>query len=63
VVDTLGAGDAFIGATLAGMLRGEPLGDVLRAAASLAGKTCQSYGAFGYASQLEAPDLKPRITA
>jgi fructoselysine 6-kinase len=63
VVDTLGAGDAFIGATLAGMLRNEPLGDVLRAAASLAGKTCQSYGAFGYASRLEAADLKPRITA
>jgi fructoselysine 6-kinase len=52
VVDTLGAGDAFIGGTLTGLLRAEPLPSVLRAAASLAAQTCQSYGAFGYACPL-----------
>src|SRR5439155_18124640 len=61
VVDTLGAGDAFIGATLAGMLRDEPLEDMLRAAASSASTTCQSYGAFGYPSPLADSSFEPPV--
>jgi fructoselysine 6-kinase len=59
VVDTLGAGDAFIGGALAGLLRHEPLPGVLRAAASLAARTCQSHGAFGYPSPLPADFALP----
>jgi fructoselysine 6-kinase len=48
LVDTLGAGDAFIGRFLAGVVRGEPHESSLAAAAVTAASTCRAYGAFGY---------------
>jgi fructoselysine 6-kinase len=48
VVDTLGAGDAFIGRLLAGLLRAEPLPSTLESAARVAAEAVQSRGAFGY---------------
>jgi fructoselysine 6-kinase len=47
-VDTLGAGDAFIGRLLAGLLRAEPLPSTLESAARVAAEAVQSRGAFGY---------------
>jgi fructoselysine 6-kinase len=46
VVDTLGAGDAFIGAFLADYLRGRSLPACLAKAAETAAQTCTHYGAF-----------------
>lgn len=52
VVDTLGAGDAFIARLLVGIARSEPLADVLWASTSYATATCATHGAFGYAVPL-----------
>lgn len=57
VVDTLGAGDAFISRFLVGMLRGEPCEATLAAAAGAAATICSSYGAFGYESSAVLPAL------
>ncbi|WP_432483983.1 PfkB family carbohydrate kinase [Kineococcus esterisolvens] len=57
VVDTLGAGDAFTGTLLVGLLRGEEPGSALHAAARSAARTCSQPGAFGH----PAPD--PLATA
>ena len=46
VVDTLGAGDAFIARTLVGLVGGEPIPETLHAAAELAARTCSDVGAF-----------------
>lgn len=46
VVDTLGAGDAFIGAFLAHYLRGSSLPECLAKAAETAAHTCTHYGAW-----------------
>jgi fructoselysine 6-kinase len=48
VVDTLGAGDAFIGRLLAGLLRDEPLDELVRLATAYASSSCTAFGAFGY---------------
>lgn len=48
VVDTLGAGDAFIASLLVGLLADQPLADIARAATAYASTTCSSFGAFGY---------------
>jgi fructoselysine 6-kinase len=48
VVDTLGAGDAFIAHVLVGFIRGEPFEVSLASAAQAAATTCSSYGAFGH---------------
>jgi sugar/nucleoside kinase (ribokinase family) len=50
VVDTLGAGDSFIGRFLVGVIEGEDPAVALEAAVGAAAVTCTSYGAFGYAS-------------
>jgi fructoselysine 6-kinase len=55
IVDTLGAGDAFIARLLRGLTRSEPIGELLRAATQYATETCASFGAFGHATPL--PDL------
>lgn len=46
VVDTTGAGDAFIGVFLAGWLLGEPMDSIMRTAAARAAETCAFYGAW-----------------
>lgn len=48
VVDTLGAGDAFISRLLAGLIHGEPLPQLAVAATAYATASCASFGAFGY---------------
>lgn len=64
-VDTLGAGDAFIGRLLAGLLRQEPLAATLEAAAQVAARAVQARGAFGYPHPLpdgflQAPTVSAR---
>jgi sugar/nucleoside kinase (ribokinase family) len=56
VVDTLGAGDSFIGRFLVGVMRREDPAVTLHAAAEAAAATCGSYGAFGHGSPL-APEF------
>lgn len=46
VVDTLGAGDAFIGRFLAGYVSGQPLSDCLGQATEEAAQTCTHLGAW-----------------
>lgn len=48
VVDTLGAGDSFIGRFLVGVIAEEDPAVALRAAAEAASETCGQYGAFGH---------------
>ncbi len=48
VVDTLGAGDAFIARFLVEYLRQTPLPQSLHLAAQSAAQACEYYGAFGY---------------
>jgi len=55
VVDTLGAGDAFIGRYLVGWLAGESARALLEAASQAAARTCEHLGAFGRG----IPDLAP----
>jgi fructoselysine 6-kinase len=52
VVDTLGAGDAFIASALVALLKGASLEQVAETATAYAALTCQYFGAFGH----EAPD-------
>jgi fructoselysine 6-kinase len=51
-VDSLGAGDAFIGRALHGLLAGESAAAVLSAAVAAGGASCRSMGAFGHGRPL-----------
>jgi fructoselysine 6-kinase len=53
VVDTLGAGDAFIGRLLTGLMADAPLDTLLGAATAYASTTCATFGAFGHETSLE----------
>ncbi len=55
VIDTLGAGDAFIARFLAGVLRREPHEQSLAAAAVSAAATCSAHGAFGHGTAAYPP--------
>ena len=56
VVDTLGAGDAFIARVLVGLLAGTPaLPELLGEAAAAAAETCTHLGAIGYPAALSIP--------
>lgn len=48
VVDTMGAGDSFIGAFLAHYVESQDMEGALKAAAGYAAEVCGYYGAFGY---------------
>jgi fructoselysine 6-kinase len=54
LVDTLGAGDAFIARTLAGLLDDEDPQKTLTEAAALAAGVCGHHGAFGHPRPCEA---------
>jgi fructoselysine 6-kinase len=57
IVDTLGAGDAFIGRFLVGVATGEDPAVTLEAAARAAASTCADFGAFGHGHPLlNAPE-------
>lgn len=53
VVDTMGAGDSFIGAFLVGYLDGLSMEEALEKGAESARHTCTFYGGFGYPEELE----------
>lgn len=53
VVDTLGAGDAFIACLIVNLLNGKGVEETLNAAANAAAETCGHYGAFGYGIKFE----------
>lgn len=55
-LDTLGAGDAFIARALVGLQQGEPIDELLAAAAEIAAATCREHGGFGHAALLETPE-------
>jgi fructoselysine 6-kinase len=55
IVDTLGAGDAFIARVLVGIVRDEPFDVSLAEAARIAATTCASYGAFGHGIEDDHP--------
>ncbi len=48
VVDSLGAGDSFIGRALHGLIHGEPTQVLLAASARAAARTCSTWGAYGH---------------
>lgn len=52
VVDTMGAGDSFIGGFLRSFLDGETIETALFLAARSASKTCGFYGGFGYPKEM-----------
>jgi fructoselysine 6-kinase len=52
VQDSLGAGDAFIGRALHGLLAGEPLERLLSAAVAVGSRACTSLGGFGHGRPL-----------
>jgi fructoselysine 6-kinase len=54
LVDTLGAGDAFIAGFLTGLGRHQPVSESLNIGAQAAATTCLYYGAFGYPLEEEA---------
>jgi fructoselysine 6-kinase len=54
IVDTLGAGDSFIGRFLVGVMSGEDPKLSLQAAAEAASVTCGRLGAFGYGCPVRA---------
>jgi len=56
VVDTLGAGDAFIARLLHGLMNDEPPRQLITAATAYASAACASYGAFGYQTPLDITD-------
>ena len=53
VVDTLGAGDAFIARLLTGLIAQEPLETLVGAATAYASSSCTSFGAFGHEAPLD----------
>jgi sugar/nucleoside kinase (ribokinase family) len=59
VVDTLGAGDAFIARLLVGLARGEDLPELAVAATAYASHACTSYGAFGHEAPLPSTKETP----
>lgn len=55
LIDSLGAGDAFIARFLAGVLRNEPFEESLASAAQHASVTCRAFGAFGHGTAAFPP--------
>jgi fructoselysine 6-kinase len=54
VIDSLGAGDSFIGRALHGLIRGEPARALLEASARAAARTCSTWGAYGHGVHVSA---------
>jgi fructoselysine 6-kinase len=54
VIDSLGAGDSFIGRALYGLIHGEPAEALLEASSRAAARTCSTWGAFGHGVHMSA---------
>jgi fructoselysine 6-kinase len=52
VIDSLGAGDSFIGRALHGLIRGESAEALLEASSRAAARTCSTWGAYGHGVQV-----------
>lgn len=52
IVDTMGAGDSFIGGFLQAFIEGESIEEALILAAGSAAKTCGFHGSFGYPKEM-----------
>jgi fructoselysine 6-kinase len=63
IVDTLGAGDAFIARLLVGLARGEAPETLLPAATAYATTSCAEHGAFGHEAQLPPAYLAASLAA
>ena len=61
VVDTLGAGDAFIARLLVGLASSEPSDGALRAATEYASASCATFGAFGHEASIDGEELSPAL--
>jgi len=61
VVDTTGAGDAFIGAVLYGLCAGLPRKKLLALAATVAASKCQLLGALAWAPSRDDACLAPYV--
>jgi fructoselysine 6-kinase len=59
IVDTLGAGDAFIAYLLTGLIRGDALDELVGAATGYATASCASLGAFGHGAPLNPSTTQP----
>jgi fructoselysine 6-kinase len=59
VTDSLGAGDAFIGRALHGLLTGEPVPMLLEAAVAAGGRACATLGGFGHGRPLSGRVEEP----
>jgi fructoselysine 6-kinase len=59
VTDSLGAGDAFIGRVLHGLLAGEPVPALLEAAVEVGGRACATLGGFGHGRALSGRVPEP----
>ncbi len=53
IIDTLGAGDAFIASVLVGLLAGRDRRSVLASASAHAAQVCMAHGAYGYGTPFE----------
>lgn len=58
VVDTLGAGDAFIASVLVGLLSRRKISDVLASASAHAAQVCMRHGAFGDGRAFSSRDTR-----
>jgi fructoselysine 6-kinase len=63
IVDTLGAGDSFIGRFLVGVISDEDPAATLHGAAQVAAATCAGYGAFGHPNPLAPESAAPATPA
>ena len=52
VIDSLGAGDSFIGRALYGLIRGESAKALLEASSRAAARTCSTWGAYGHGAHV-----------
>lgn len=54
VVDSLGAGDAYVAGIIVGLLGGKSIAEAMTQAALLAARVCGTMGAFGHARPMDA---------
>jgi fructoselysine 6-kinase len=63
VIDSLGAGDSFIGRALYGLIRGEPAQALLEASSRAAARTCATWGGYGHGVPMSACCGRPALSS